>query len=489
MSRTSQILSLTRELSAIKLSGKTNKQDEYKRAIFYSLKNMGGVYVKYLQVMSINHDFMKGWSGPREQSVFNKVELERIDIDDYITDRSQYSWYNREPFAAGSFAQVYKAQLVSGEEVVVKVLRPSIVKNLDSDLRFLKRITKIISGFLPKTLIDYSDAVNEFCKNTKLETDYEREISNTEYFYDFYKDSKYVKIPKVYREFSNKNVIVQEYVGGLTFADVLTMREIGRNASQIVKEEVGTDLWSQLTLAGGELLRTAMTAEFVFGDPHPGNIKLLPDGRIGFIDFGIIAEKPTSQRYFRDWVQAYHEVLSGCDGLSRLIETTITCFCPDIADAFKNCTFTDAENTKISALDAITNALDNKMDHLKNDEVASGYYSTGHLFQLFYRVLDKNNAMNIRMDISNFQLLKSTQAFLASLTSLDNQEGPGGCFSKSMKAAMDYALRYAEINGVKDDVAKVPKYSVAESYEIVMDTIASLAEGDQFLFEYLSSKM
>lgn len=481
--RTKDMVGLAKKLLKIKLDGGDGRA--YKRVIFYWLKDMGGVYIKFLQIMAVTSRFMEGWAGPQEMSVFNQVGREPINLADVLPNAAGLKTYETEPFATGSFAQVYKGTLISGEDVAIKVLRPSIANNLSEDLKYLRRLTGLMARFLPKVILDYKEAVREFTATCLLETDYIREAENMKYFAGFYHNHPYVKIPKVYEELSNGRVIVQEYIAGPTLADVMQKSTVTHSATQIIMEQTGSNLWTQLALAGGEALRMAITADYVFGDAHPGNIKLLPDNKIAFIDFGIIADKPTSQRAFYEWTVAYRDVLAGEGDMSKVLTTALNCFCPDIALALENCRVQDGG----TILESLALAVDEKMNVMKGrSNLAKGLVANGHFVRLFTEVLDSKNALNLKMDIANFQLMKSMQAFLGSVTTLDNNE-TGDRFIKTMVAAMDYALKSVEQIGVKDDMVLRSKFSRSEEYEMLLDTMSSLAEGDEFIFEYILGRI
>jgi hypothetical protein len=482
--RTAQLLRLAKKLAKIRMSSAPNKQAEYKRTMFYELKGMGGVYFKCLQIMSVTHKFLEGWAGPAEMSVFNQVPTEELNINQYIKNPAVFESYERQPFATGSFAQVYKGQLKTGQTVAIKVLRPSIANNLKRDIKYLKRLARLFAEFLPSTILDYRQVVAEFCANCLLETDYLREIENMKYFAGFYASHPYVVIPKVYEDLSSPVAIVQDYIAGPTFADALASRTATRPATQIAYDSTGSDLWVQMTIAGGEALRMAMQADYVFGDPHPGNIKLLPGNKIAFIDFGIIANKPTSQMAFYHWVQAYRDILSGTGGLEGLVEATLNCFCPDIAIALKTCRTSESR----PILDTLAEAMASKFDNMKGDTIVNDLAKNGHFFRLFTDVLDSGNALNVKLDTANFQLIKAMQAYLGSLTVLDNSETRDR-FASAMLNAMDYALRYADVYGVENDMPLRSRFDRNQSYELLLDTVSSLAEGDQFIFQYLHDRM
>lgn len=473
---------LINNLGKIYFSNIINKEYEYKKAIFYSLKNMGGVYIKFLQVLCITHNFMDGWGSPKEFEVFNKVQTESINISKYINKRECFEYIENTPFACGSFAQLYKAKFITGEMVAIKILRPSVFYTLKSDLKKLKRIITFFSYFLPKSVLNYNSAFEEFSRVCLLETDYEREVSNMEYFYEYYKGHKHVVIPKVYKDFCRKNIIVQEYIEGPTLADLISNMNLNKDISSVAKSMTGSDIWIQIIIAGGEALRTAMTADYVFGDPHPGNIILLPKNKIAFVDFGIIANKPTSQEAFYLWTKSYYDILKGDTDYGKLLQTTYMCFCPDLTNALNKCLFNN------DFIGFISDAITSKANDINNNMSASNFIKNGHFFTVFTKFVDNKNALNIKLDMNNFQLLKAMQSYLCSVTTIDNKYG-NNKFSKIMLGSMKYALEYCEKIGIKNDLSNNTKYTLNESYELLIDTLSSLANNDEFLFQFISERM
>lgn len=477
---TSLLNPLIKELIKIKCSTCENKDYKYKRALFEAFKTKGGVYIKFLQVLSNMHDFMQGWSGPKDLEVFNKVELEPLDIYKYI-NKDNFDYVETTPFASGSFAQLYRG-MIDKKIVAIKVLRPRISENLRNDLLDLRQVIRIVQYFLPKSVIDYKGAFEEFSRNCLLEADYNREISNMEYFQRLYQDSKYVKIPFVYKEYSNDKVIVQEYIEGPTLADIMEKSKVGKSLQEIAFEETGSNIWTQIMILGGEALKTAIISDYVYGDPHPGNVILLPNDKIALIDFGIVANKPLSQEAFYLWTKSYYDVLMGSVDYNKLLETTYMCFCPDLLNAYKKLSL------KKDFLSYVTEAVNDKaMNNMENNKMKN-LFQNGHLVKAFSSFVDSKNALNIRLDLRNFQLLKSMQIFLSSVTTIDNNDG-NNSFAKLMIGSMKYALYYVEKVGVKKDYNYSSKYTINESYEILLDTLSSLAEGDEFLFDDILERM
>lgn len=473
---------LIAKLGKIYFSKQSGKDAAYRKTIFYTFKDWGGVYIKFLQIMAGMSKFMEGWGGPQEMSVFAQAPREPLEITQYI-NLENFLEVSPEPVAAGSFALVYRGKLKTGEDVAIKVLRPSIRDNLQKDLKVLGRLCKLFSHFLPQYLVNYNDAYAACAQMFTLETDYRREMANQKYFAGFYRNHPRVVIPKVYAELSSENVIVQDFIAGPTLADVMSGATREKSATALTYELTGSDLWTQVVLAGGEALYTAMCADYVYGDPHPGNIVLLENNRIGLIDFGVIANQPTSHMAFHNWVESYYEILAGQDSFRKLLENTVTCFCPDIALAMQRCNFDDGNLLNILA-SAITEKLSVEMNGNVNFIQS---FRDGHLMDVLLQVVS-TKVLEVKVETVNFELMKAMQAFLGAVTILDNAEGRHG-FSEIMVQAMDYALTNARQTGIKHDLVYATKYSLTESYELLVNTVSSLADNDEYMFNLVQERI
>lgn len=479
------VTKLLTSLISIKLSKKSNKENLYKKELFYFLKEKSGVYNKFLQVLCITHKFMEGWSGAKEYAVYSQAEGEYIDLSFIIPCIDKYKKIDASPIAIGSFAQVYKAVTYDNKVIALKVLKPSIKKNLKKDLKFLKRLVRIVSLFLPSSFLDFNDAIDEFNDICITETDYEREIYNLKYFYDIYKNHKYVVIPEVYEELSSEYVIAQEFIEGVTLSDVLSGLNDGENLYNKAKALTGSNIYTQLTIVGGELLRCAMTKEFTYGDPHPGNIILLKNNKIAYIDFGIVGRHPLSQRAFYDWTMSYYKFLTKNSSMSEfesLVDTTCQCFCPDFINALNLCT----DNKMISM---ISNALTKKLNTTSHtDSDLNKLISDGHMFKVFTQFMNNKNIFCLSMDMRNFPLLKAMQAYICTVSAIDKRYSPN-TFSRIMIYAMEYAFDYLKTEEVPYDYIENSKYSKGDALELIDNILSSLAEGDEFLFQNIYKEM
>lgn len=475
---------LLMRLVKVYCSKSSNKDAESRRIIFYTFKDWGGVYIKFLQILAGMSKFMEGWSGPREMEVFSQAPREELDLSKYI-DLGNFQNITAEPVAAGSFALVYRGTLQTGEDVAIKILRPSIRRNLKHDLAILRRLCRCFTYFLPRYLVNYNEAYAACAEMFLLETDYRREIANQDYFAKFYQDHPYVKIPKVFSNLSSKSVIVQEYIEGPTLADVMSRASSEKSATELTKELTGSDLWTQVVIAGGEALYTAMCADYVYGDPHPGNIILLPNNRIALIDFGIIAQKPSSHLAFYDWVKSYYDILENDGDFERLLETSVTCFVPDLALAMRRFDFAGD-----NLLSVLSSAVAEKLDHEMYDKNNVSYTQTfkdGHLIDVFMKVVS-TKVIEVEIDMVNFKLLKAIQAFLGAVTILDNSENHHD-FANIMRRTMEYAITNAKVTGVSNDYVDTTRLSLTDGYELLVKTISSLADTDEYMFNLVRERI
>lgn len=477
------LLNLLSKYLQIYFSNKRNKEQLYKKELFHFLKNKGGVYNKFLQVLSITKKFMEGWSTPNEYKVFNQAKEEFIDLSKYL-NLSDFKNIEEKPIGIGSFAQVYKGVMKNDEAVAIKILKPSVSNNLRRDLKTLKRLVSIVHLFVNTSAINIKEAFEEFSEICLTETDYKREIANLKYFAETYENHNYIKIPTVYCNLSSEHIIVQEYIEGITLADLLILAK-EESIFDMNKRLTGSNLWTQLSIVGGELLHTAMTKDFTYGDPHPGNIILLSNNQVAYIDFGIVARKPLSHRAFYDWTKSYYNILTKnrmSNNFHDIINTTLQCFCPDFINALNICT----DNQIIGI---ISNAIANKFNLIRsNTNEIDNLMQDGHMYAIFAQFMNNKNIFKLSMDMYNFSLIKAMQAFICTINTIDSKYKSNN-YTTLMICAMEYAFAAVENDAIPYDYIENTRYSKGESLEIIDNILSSLAEGDEFLFQNIYKEM
>ncbi|WP_028319228.1 ABC1 kinase family protein [Desulfobulbus elongatus] len=186
-----------------------------------------------------------------------------------------FHYFDVEPLAAASIGQVHRARMDDGAEVVVKVQRPGIENVIAVDLEILAHIAELMEQYLEEVQGHQPMAiVHEFARSLSREIDFSVELANIQRFARQFEDNPAIHVPLVYPELSTDRVLVMEYVLGIKSSRVGALREQGYDLSLIA--ERGANLVMEQIFVHG----------FFHADPHPGNVFILPDNVVCFIDFG-----------------------------------------------------------------------------------------------------------------------------------------------------------------------------------------------------------
>lgn len=249
-----------------------------------AMEELGPSFVKLGQLLSTRPDLIPKNYADEFRKLQDKVPAvpfaeikKQIEIQFGQPIEKLYARIEEEPIAAGSIAQVHRATLHSGEDVVVKVRRPGILKILETDLDILAGLAYLVENHLPATdLYDPSGAVREFRRTIFREIDFTREGHTTDRFAAHSREQAAAYTPRVFWAQTGENVLTLEYVAGVkvTAFDELARRSLNRKK---IAENCATILLEQILIHG-----------LFHGDPHPGNIMVLPDEVICFLDYGMI---------------------------------------------------------------------------------------------------------------------------------------------------------------------------------------------------------
>lgn len=193
--------------------------------------------------------------------------------------KTVYAEFDPVPLASASIAQVYAAKLVTGEDVVVKVQKPGVEDILLTDLNFLFVAAKVLEYFVPNlSMASLSAIVDEIQKGMLAECDFYQETANIEAFQKFLRETgnDQAVAPKVFKQATTMRVLTMERFYGVPFTDLESIQHIV------------DDPEAALITAMNTWFASLMFCESFHADVHAGNLLVLRDGRIGFIDFGIV---------------------------------------------------------------------------------------------------------------------------------------------------------------------------------------------------------
>jgi ubiquinone biosynthesis protein len=194
--------------------------------------------------------------------------------------------FDKEPLAAASTAQVHRAVLHSGEEVVVKVQRPDIVPQVRADLGVMHEI----AGALQKRhvvgpSVDAVGTIDEFGTNVMRELDYQNEAYNTRRVAFNMQSIEGVHIPKIYSQYTSSKVMTEEFIRGVKLNKVEQIDAAGIDRKQLARTFIRA------------IMKQVLVDGFFHGDPHPGNLMInLENGVIQFLDLGMVGEMELPQR-------------------------------------------------------------------------------------------------------------------------------------------------------------------------------------------------
>lgn len=249
----------------------------------FAFEELGPTYIKIGQIISTRKDLF-------DDDIISELSKLRDDVeqfDDYIamdlldkelgvSRKEVFSYISESPIAAASIGQVYSARLKDGTDVVIKIQRPNIESTIKADIEILKRLSSNLEFLKKEWNVDIYDLISEMEMQLVRELDYKFEAVNGTKLRNIFKDSKEVFIPRIYDEYTTKRLLVMEKVNGLCLSDISSHKLSDDKKKKIV--DIGVR----------SFFRQVMTCGFFHADPHPGNIFVMDDMRLAYIDFGMV---------------------------------------------------------------------------------------------------------------------------------------------------------------------------------------------------------
>jgi predicted unusual protein kinase regulating ubiquinone biosynthesis (AarF/ABC1/UbiB family) len=187
-----------------------------------------------------------------------------------------------EPVAAASLGQVYRGRLHTGEVVAIKVQRPALAATINFDLAVLRSLARFANRYESLARgADWEGTLDEFAAVIFEEMDYVQEARNAETFRHNFRKWREVYVPKIYWGYVNTRVLTMEFIEGTKVIDLQTLDERGLNRREVVR------------LIARTYLKQLLEDGYFHADPHPGNLRVLDDGRMAFFDFGMVGRITT----------------------------------------------------------------------------------------------------------------------------------------------------------------------------------------------------
>lgn len=254
------------------------------REIRLALEELGGLYVKLGQAMSTRRDLLPDGFVDELEMLQDRVSAlpyehvkEVVESELRMPIGDLFASFDQEAFAAGSIAQVHYATLRTGEDVVVKVQRPEVAQQMETDFEILLDVARLLErGTSWGRTYSAVDVTREFMERTREEIDFSLEGNNTDRFRKNFAAVPYVHIPLVYWPYTTHRVLTLERIRGTKLSELGTEAAEGIDRKLVAKR--GARMYLMQVLEHG----------LFHADPHPGNIFIEDGDRIALVDFGIV---------------------------------------------------------------------------------------------------------------------------------------------------------------------------------------------------------
>ncbi len=322
------------------------------------LQGLGPTFIKLGQIASTRRDLI-----PKEIA----LELEQLQdhvasfpfeqvrqiIEEELGDTLEnlFQDFSETPLASASIGQVHSAHLKTGEHVAVKIQRPDIVPLVETDLEILDDLARAMESKISwaKTY-EIRKMINEFAKTLRAELDYYIEGRNCERIAKQFTYRPEIVIPHVHWKYTTKKVLTMDFVQGIKVSNIERLEAEGYDR-RLIADRITQSMLGQIFIEG-----------FFHGDPHPGNIYVLPENRIAYLDFGMVGRLNDDTKFhFASMI--IHLQRGNTDGLIKAIssmgmlskETDMTSFYNEIDKLVMK--YYDVSFSKLRLSEAINDLL------------------------------------------------------------------------------------------------------------------------------------
>ncbi len=275
------------------------------------LELLGTTYIKLGQILSLRQDLLPPVITNELQQLLARLPalpfdrfLELVTAEIGRPTEDVFSSIHPEPLGSASIGQIHRATTIEGEEVVLKLVKPGIRETLQRDVVLLRIVGQLLEWIVPR--VQPKKTIREFCDYTLREVDLRLEADNADTFSANFSDEPDIVFPTIRRDLSTRNLLIQEFFNGVT---------PGPEASSTLDE---AERARMIDLGAKAIVRMLYKDGFFHADLHPGNLMILPGGRVGFIDLGMVGRFHEEVR--RGLLYYYYSLVMGdAEGAARYL--------------------------------------------------------------------------------------------------------------------------------------------------------------------------
>lgn len=280
--------------------GKFNQCERIRMAV----EELGPTYIKFGQILADRPDIVSEELRAElkklqdeAQPMPDEVALKEIEKELGRPINEIFSEFDKCRLASASMAQTYKATLLNGDVVCVKIQRPGIDRKIELDLHLMNYFAARVQKSNPEMeAINLLGVVKEFGKTIRFELDFRHEAANIVRFGHNFLNDPDIKVPKVYQQYTSKRILVEEFINGTKVSDLESLLSSGNDLKLLARKAVKL-VFDQIFHHG-----------FFHADPHPGNLFALEGDVLSFIDFGMMgALRPEHLQFLGKYVLGYLE--------------------------------------------------------------------------------------------------------------------------------------------------------------------------------------
>ncbi|MEI3605650.1 AarF/ABC1/UbiB kinase family protein [Pseudogracilibacillus sp. SE30717A] len=258
-----------------------------------TMQKLGPTFIKLGQIASTRRDIIPDEIADELEKLQDDVqsfpfEIVKDIIEHELKDSLDHLFkeFETTPLATASIGQVHVAKLLSGKEVAIKVQRPDIVPSIEIDLDILQSLANMIeSRWEWAKTYHLKEMIEEFSNSLHNELNYRMEGRNSERIAKQFRETKAIHIPTVYWDYTTNKVLTMERIVGIKVNHFDKLKEDGYDLS-LLAERIAQSMLHQILEEG-----------LFHGDPHSGNIYIMPNNRIAYLDFGMVGRLSDDLKY------------------------------------------------------------------------------------------------------------------------------------------------------------------------------------------------
>lgn len=248
------------------------------------LESLGATFIKFGQVLSTRSDLLPA-------DIIEELSKLREHVPPFPAESVQdilrtelgasaeelFAEFDPEPLAAGSLGQVHRATLRDGTKLAVKIRRPDVVRLIERDITLMFELANWIEKQIPEwTVFDPVGLVNQFARTIRRELNFSREGRTLDEFRRLFRNDATLYVPKVHWDLTTEAVLTMEFIDGCRIDNAEGLQAAGISPADLAAN--GSRIFMKMAFELG----------IFHGDPHPGNLRIMPDGAIALLDYGMI---------------------------------------------------------------------------------------------------------------------------------------------------------------------------------------------------------